>query len=130
MVCHAHAMVGKEMHVGNQIRDSVVLCSIGIGMSSFVCSENIFVFLICMGREEQFEFDTDNFFLEFAGGANIKLEMFHPFRFSVYMAVFSFILVVPILYHKIFNFMKAQNTSIKGMSKQILSSYISFISIN
>jgi hypothetical protein len=130
VVCHASTMVGKETKVGNQIRDLVVLFSIGIGMSSLVYSENTFIFLVCMGREEKFEFNFDNFVEEFVGGITFKLEMFHPFRFSVNMAVFSFILVVPILYHKIFNFMNAQNTSIKGMSKQILSSYISFISIN
>jgi hypothetical protein len=112
-------MVGKETKVGNQIRDLVVLFSIGIGISSHVYSENTFIYLLCMGREEKFEFNFDNFFQEFVGGIHFKLEMIHPFRFSVNVAAFSFILVVPILYHKIFNFMKAQNTNIKGMSTKM-----------
>ena len=116
MVCHASTMMGREKDLGQRIQDLTVFVSVGLGVISLVYRESIRIFLLCMGKEERFRFDIENFARQFQGGIEIKLPFFHPFRLSVNMAVFSHIFVVPILYFTIFTFRKKQDTSIQGIS--------------
>ena len=113
MVCHSTAMVGKEKNIGKQILKLFVYTSLGVGLSSVIYRENTRMYLRCMGKSEWFVFDLQNPFLLFVGGAGIKLKFLNPFRLSVNIVLYAFILVVPILYYKIFR--QEQDTSIEGM---------------
>ena len=119
MVCHASSMIGREKELGQQIQNLTVCLSVGLGVISLFYKESINIFLLCMGKEERFKFDVENFDQRFPGGSGIKLTFFHPFRLCVNLAVFSFIFVVPILYHMIFKFRRKQDRSIQGISLQI-----------
>ena len=119
MVCHASTMMGREKDLGQNIQDLTVFVSVGLGVISLVYRESIRIFLLCMGKEERFRFDIENFAQQFQGGSEIKLPFFHPFRLSYNMAIFSNIFVVPFFYNKIFKFRKKQDTSIQGISRQI-----------
>ena len=117
MVCHASTVIGREKYLGQKIHDLTVCLSVGLGVISLFYRESINIFLLCMGKEERFRFETENLAKQFQGGSlsGIKLTFFHPFRLSVNTAAFSFIFVVPILYHTIFKFRKKQDTSIQGI---------------
>ena len=115
MVCHASTIIGREKDLGQKIQDLTVYLSVGLGVISLVYRESIIVFLLCMGKEEMFRFDLENFFQQSMGRMGIKLTFFHPFRLSVNMIIFSFIFVVPILYNWIFKFRKKQDTNIQGI---------------
>ena len=119
MVCHASTLMGREKNLGRKIRDLTVCLSLGLGVISLACRDSLSIFLFCMGREENFKFDMENFAQQPVGGNGIRLSFFHPFRLIVNTAAFAFIFVVPILYHKIFKFRKMQDKSIRGISKHI-----------
>ena len=121
-------MIGREKNVGQRIRDFAVYFSLGIGLASFVYSDSLYIFLICMGKEERSKFDLENFGQPPLGGVEIKLNFFNPFRLSVNIAAFSFIFVVPIFYYKIFKFRRMQDASVQGNSKLIARKH--FISTN
>ena len=111
-------MLGRENNIGRQIMKLSLLTSLGIGLTSLIYRENIKMFLFCMGKMEWLVFDLQNPFLPFVGGAGITLKFFNPFRLSVNTVAFAFIIVVPILYYKIFKFRQKQDNSIEGMAKR------------
>ena len=115
MVCHAANMIGREKDLGQTIQNLTVFVSLGLGVISYFYGESTHIFLLCMGKEEMFRFDLDNFFEQSMGGMGIQLTFFHPFRLSVNMSIFSFIFVAPILYNMIFKFRKKQDTNIQGI---------------
>ena len=118
MVCRASAMIGREKKSGRQIQDMVVSFSIGIGIVSLAYSETSDLFLLCMGKEERFRFDFENFDQQQLSltASTAKLNFFHPFRLSVNIAAFSFIFIVPICYHKIFKFRRLHDRFVRGIS--------------
>ena len=116
VVCHSTAMIGREKKVGSHILMMSVCTSLAIGLASFVNREDVHMFLTCMGKEEWFIYDLKTPFVPYVGGENIK---FNPFRFSMYVVGYTFIAVVPILYHNIFKFRQIQDTSIKGKAGEM-----------
>ena len=114
MVCHAEAMVGKEKIIGRQIVIIPTSTSIGFGFTACILGESTRTFLSCMGKMELFIFDLSNPFLPFLGGDILKLPKLNLFRLSIYFVGYAFIVIVPILYYKIFMFRKKQDMSITG----------------
>ena len=119
VVCKGSLVIGREKKVGQHILQLMICFSVGIGVAAFAYSHHIRIFLMCMGTEERFNFDIDNFFQQSTGGVGIRLGFFHPFRLSFNIAAFAYIVVVPILYHKIFKFRKFQDKTVKGKSDQM-----------
>ena len=52
--------------------------------------------------------------VRFIRGIETTLPIYYPFRLGLHLSVFSFILIVPLLYFKIFMFRRTQDTSFKG----------------
>ena len=114
VVCRAATMVGVEKMIGIKILKCSVCTSLGIGLATVYQRETTTMYLDCMGRSEWFMFDLQNPFLPFIGGSGINVKLFHPFRLSVNSVAFAFVLVVPVLYYKIFQFRKKQDINIRG----------------
>ena len=114
MVCHPTEMVGNEKKAGKVIMDLTAAFSVSIGCMSIVYRDNGHVFLLCMGSEEGFKFNMENMSHKFVGGAGYNMELSHPFRVLLNVAIFSFVIVVPLLYYKIFKFRKDQDISVQG----------------
>ena len=116
MVCSASAICGKERKLGHEILKFAIYLSLGIGFASLLYRETNILFLICKGKEEMFRFDLKNFTQHklSVSGSTAKLSFFHPFRLCVNILSLAFILVVPIIYYKIFKYRKRQDTNIKG----------------
>ena len=114
LVCHFSALRGREAIVGQRILHIICLLAIGMGLATFLHLECIDIFLFCMGKEEKFRFNLENFYQPSSGGIGIKLDFMNPFRLCVNISFFSFAFVVPVFYYKIFKFRKAQDTCIQG----------------
>jgi hypothetical protein len=113
-VCHATHMLGREKYLGNQTIKFSVLLSMGIGLASLIYRENTVIYLLCMGKSELMIFSLQHPFLPIEGGSGIKLNFFNPFRLSVNTIGYAFMVVVPVLYFKIFKFRMKQDTSVEG----------------
>ena len=85
-----------------------------MGLISGIYKENSLMFLLCMGKEERFRFDFKETIRPFPKGASMNLEYMHPYRVLLNSAIFSFNIIVPVLYYKIFNFRKAHDNSLTG----------------
>ena len=120
MVCHATSMLGREKYLGNQTIKFSVLLSMGIGLASLIFGENAVIFLLCMGKSELMNFSLQNPFLPLEGGSGIKLNFFNPFRLSVNTVGYAFMVVVPVLYFKIFKFRMKQDTSVAGRFRNFI----------
>ena len=72
------------------------------------------MFLICMGKEERFLFETSDFFANSKFGSSFKLPFMNPFRLSFNIIAFSFVFVVPSFYFLIYKFRDSQNSSVPG----------------
>ena len=72
------------------------------------------MFLICMGKEERFLFETSDFFKHSKFGISFKMPFLNPFRLSFNVTAFSFMILVPMFYFLIFCFRKSQTSSIQG----------------
>ena len=92
----------------------VFLCN-SIGLVSILYRDSNHLFLLCMGREEVFKHNLADFTKEFVGGASLKMGIIHPYRLLVNILSLSFIVLVPIIYYKIFTFRKIQDISVSGM---------------
>ena len=113
MVCHSSAIAGREKIFGGKLRNLLILISLVIAMFSIFYADNIFIFLLCMGKEERF-------YQEITGqkpgiGTNTNLNMSNPFKQSINLVICLFIFVVPFLYFKIFMFRRNQDMSIQGI---------------
>ena len=60
------------------------------------------------------EFKPSASFQPLEGGSGIKLNFFNPFRLSVNTVGYAFMVVVPVMYFKIFKFRMKQDTSVVG----------------
>ena len=109
-------MIGREKLLGNQILRFSIYTPLVFGLLAFYYKENTLPFLFCMGKMEWFYFDLHFPISNQIGGAGVTLEFFNPFRISVNIIGYSFIIIVPTLYYKIFKFRKVQDTSILGMN--------------
>ena len=98
MVCHASSMVGIEKKIGNEMLRCCVWLALGLGLWSILQRDNMRMYLDCMGKNELFIFDLEHVFLPSVGGAGIKLKLFAPFRLTVNIITFAFILIVPCFY--------------------------------
>ena len=107
-------MVGVEKMIVLKILKCSLCTSVGIGLATVYHRETTRMYLDCMGRSEWFLFDLENPFLPFIGGSGINVKLLHPFRLSVNSVAFAFVLVVPVLYYKIFQFRKKQDMNIRG----------------
>ena len=114
VVCHVGPMMGRENQIGNIILNMLVSTSVVMGLGSLLQPGHTHVFLLCMGRQEHFIMDLENIFQPFIRGIETTLPIYHPFRLGLHLSVFSFILIVPLLYFKIFMFRRTQDTSVKG----------------
>ena len=124
MVCHARAMLGREKEIANQILRVSIMTPCAMSFLSLLHREHTFQVLFCMGRMEQFYYHLRFPFSNQIGGAGITLKFFHPFRISVNVFTFSFFIVVPVLYSRIFKFRKSQDELISG--KTIINQHTDF----
>ena len=113
-ICHSAIVLGRETLVGNQIRNMLLSSSLCIGLISLLYLDKIRIYLRCLGREEIFEMNLSSVFEEEEGGMGTRLPFSNPYRLSTNIASCLFILVVPLLYHKIFIFRQNQDFSIRG----------------
>ena len=88
--------------------------SLCIGLISLLYLDKMRIYLRCLGREEIFEMDLSSVFEEVEGGMGTRLPFSNPYRLSTNIAGCLFILVVPLLYYKIFIFRQNQDFSIRG----------------
>ena len=114
MVCHATFMINNEKRIGSCILKCVACTSMWLGLACIYHRDHMRMFLECMGRSEWFIMNLKNPFLPFDRGEGIALEFFNPFRLSINIIAFSFIIVVPVLYYKIFQFRAKQDSRIQG----------------
>ena len=91
------------------------MLALGLGLLSILHRDSMRMYLDCMGKNELFIFDLEHVFLPSVGGAGIKLKLFAPFRLTVNIISFAFILIVPCFYWKIFKFRKIQDSSVSGI---------------
>ena len=117
VVCHVGPMMGRENQIGNLILNLLVTSSVVMGLGSLLQPGHTHVYLLCMGRQEHFIMDLENIFQPFIRGIETTLPIYHPFRLGLHLSVFSFILIVPPIYLKIYMFRRIQEASIKGIMK-------------
>ena len=92
-----------------------ILTLVSIVIVSILYRNNTHIYLLCMGREEAFKHDLGDFTKEVGGGVSMKMELLHPFRILLNISTLSFIVLVPVLYYKIFTFRKFQDSSVQGL---------------
>ena len=103
------------MELGRHIAHAAVLIPSALGVSNFLFLNNIKTFLVCLGREEAFHHNLTGFLDEKGGGGYYNLQFLHPFRLTANIIAFSFIVVLPFLYYKIFKFRERQDHTLKGI---------------
>ena len=113
-MCNSRALIGREKRLGGLLLKFSSFTSVGIGILSSIYKDYNFGYLFCMGTLESFYINFEHPFATPVGGAAIKLSFFNPYRLTANLVSFAFIFVVPILYFKIFQFRKKQDTSISG----------------
>ena len=122
MVCKAVLVVKLgEKRVSRTIFNINLLAPVVIALMTLLHLQNLRLYLKCVGKEEQFLFKFPSFFSNIPSGTSIKLPFLHPFRLAFNIIAFSFILVVPYFYYKIYTFRESQATQVPGKSA-ILSS--------
>ena len=104
------------------INNLVPVC---LGVLSGIFVENNWRYPVCMGREEIFHYDLDDFLKDnglplWDYGRGIHLPLYHPFRLLSNILMFSFIFVVPVTYMAIYYFRKRQDIAVQGASQQII----------
>ena len=115
MVCKAVLTVNMgESVLSNIVYKTTLLIPIFFGVVGATKLNKVRFFLICMGREERFMYETSDFFKQSRFGQSIKLPFWDPFRLSFNFLSFSFLLVVPVFYFLIYNFRNKQTTRIQG----------------
>ena len=77
------------------------------------------LFCLCMGGEEQFLYQTTDFFVDSSFGSAFKLPFMDPFRLSFNITAFSFIVVVPVFYYLIYQFRESHTSTVQGRNKKI-----------
>ena len=115
MVCKAIVAlkIGEKVLAGIVYKFTVWI-PILYGVATFFYLRKVRIFCICMGGEEQFLFDTSDFFANFQFGSSFKLPFLNPFRLSFNIIAFSFVFVVPSFYFLIYKFRDSQNSSVPG----------------
>ena len=104
------------MQLGRNLIHAAILIPSAVGLSNFLFLNNIKTFLVCLGREEAFHHNLTDFLdVEKGGGGYYNLHFLHPFRLTANFIAFSFILVLPSLYYKIFKFRDRQDHTLKGI---------------
>ena len=116
-MCFGTNLIGREVLIGKIILGWLSISSGLIGVSSFIYKDSLLVYLFCMGQEEVFRYKLPNMLECVKSGLGARLNFFNPYRLGFNFAIFLFILVVPILYYKIFQFRRNQDASIRGISE-------------
>ena len=115
MVCKAilALKIGEKVLAGIVYKFTVWI-TILYGVTTFFYLRKVRIFCICMGGEEQFLFETSDFFANSKFGSSFKLPFLNPFRLSFNIIAFSFVFVVPSFYFLIYKFRDSQNSSVPG----------------
>ena len=107
-------MLGREKDMANKILSVSIMIPIVLALVSLFYREHTFQLLFCMGRMEQFYYHLHYPFSKQIRGHGLALGFFHPFRIIINILIYSFFIVVPTLYARIFKFRKCQDLSISG----------------
>ena len=114
VICYANLLFGVENKIGNIIQVVSALISFAFGIMSAYYGNRSFILLLCMGREEAFEYDFKNTFKTFSRGVSFNMRLVHPFRISFNIVLLLYVIFVPFLYYKIFKYRKEQAITIQG----------------
>ena len=84
--------------------DPLFLCFLG----NFFLGD-ILKFLVCVGREEAFYYQIEDFYIENGFHPVNNLPIYHPLQIFNAFVLHAFIFVVPVGYYKIYKFIEDQN---------------------
>ena len=108
-------MLGAENRLGNQIQIVTAALSFGFGIMSAFYGNNSHILLLCMGREEAFKYNLEYTIGSYNGGVAFNMRLYHPFRLSFNIVLFIFVIIVPVLYYKVFRFRQDQANTVPGL---------------
>ena len=114
VICYANLLLGVENKIGNLIQVVSAVISFAFGIMSAYYGNRSFILLLCMGREEAYEYDFKNTFMTFSRGVSFNMRLVHPFRISFNIVLLLYVIFVPCLYYKIFKYRKEQAITIQG----------------
>ena len=115
MVCKAIlAFKMGEKALAGIVYKFTVLGPILYGVATFFHLWKIRFFCLCMGGEEQFLYQTSDFFADSSFGSSFKLPFLHPFRLSFNIIAFSFVFIVPVFYFLIYRFRDSHTSTVPG----------------
>ena len=120
MICKALFVVNYgERKLSRMIYKAILTSSVLFGVTTFFHLSRINLYLRCNGQEERFLYNFPDFFFNPSpsskGSQFIKLPFFHPYRLALNTMAFSFILIVPYLYLRIYKFRNYQAFSVQGI---------------
>ena len=107
---------------GQRILDSIIVgfilgCSLLLAVLTTLYRENFRAYLDCVGRVFLFHFDVQNFLFDGREKGKVWiLPLNHPVRVLSNLAFFSYILIVPLGYIKIYSFLRNQATTVIGLN--------------
>ena len=115
MVCQVDIAekIGKA-RLGKILNIFTFLIPLVLCLPTHYFREDKFVFLQCLGREEDFYYNTDDFFLPVIREVGIRQPLYHPFRLVTNLVIYIYTIVVPVGYYKIYKFIKKHNLQVKG----------------
>ena len=108
---------------GKRILDSVIVglilgCSLFLVVITSVYKENYRTYLECVGRVFQYHFDVQDFLFDGREkGIVWILPFFHPVRVLCNLMFYSYIIIVPVGYFKIYSFTRNQATTVIGLNE-------------
>ena len=115
MVCKAvQAYNMGETVLASIVFKSTICLPLFFGVASVPKLSKIRMYMICMGKEERFLFETADFYKHSTFGTAFKMPFWDPFRLAFNVLSFSFMIVVPMLYFLIYKFRKSQTKSVQG----------------
>ena len=117
LVCQGPRLWGQETRLGRAVLTAALLAPAALGLASLLFLPDSNVFLLCLGREEAFQYNLADLLARREGGLEVRLPLFHPFRVAVNTILLAFLALVPALYYSIFRFRKRQYENIKGKIK-------------
>ena len=112
-----------QTRFGRRILDSIIVglilgCSLFLAVLTNVYRENYKPYLECVGRVFQFHFDVQDFLFDGRKkGLVWILPLIHPVRVLSNLMFFSYILIVPFGYIKIYSFTQNQAMTVIGLNE-------------
>ena len=115
MVCKAILAFNMgDKALANIVYKFTIWIPVLYGITTIFYLKKLDMFLLCMGKEEQFLFQIPHFFEDPSSGTEIKLPLLNPFRLSFNVIAFSFVFIVPMFYFLIYKFRKSQTNAVQG----------------